>query len=185
MVLLQALVAGLSLEVLSSVRAYVGGEAIWSRGQKNAVYALTLYLHSGQQTFFDQYRAALSVPLGDQIARRALEQENPDLELARVGFLQGGNHPDDVPDMIWLFRYFKEISYLKAAIQQWTATDPMLLQLSVFGDAIDTEMKAGRLRDTSHLQAVSRQLNQLNRDLTERANAFSNVLGEGSRAIKL
>ena len=38
-VLLQAFVAGLSLEVMSSVRAYVAGEAIWSRAQKNAVYA--------------------------------------------------------------------------------------------------------------------------------------------------
>ena len=36
-VLLQAAVAGVSLEVMSSVRAYVAGEAMWSRSQKNAV----------------------------------------------------------------------------------------------------------------------------------------------------
>jgi hypothetical protein len=31
-VLFQALLAGLSLEMLSSVRAYVGGEGLWSKG---------------------------------------------------------------------------------------------------------------------------------------------------------
>ena len=50
-VLLQAFVAGLSLDILSAVRAYVAGEASWSRSQKNAVYFLHLYLHSGRQSF--------------------------------------------------------------------------------------------------------------------------------------
>lgn len=77
-VLLQAFVAGLSLDVLSAVRGYVAGEANWSRAQKNAVYFLNLYLHTGKQSFFEQYQAALAVPLGDQAARLALEQDQPD-----------------------------------------------------------------------------------------------------------
>src|SRR6201994_1847103 len=80
-VLLQAGVAALSLEILSSVRAYVAGEAIWSRAQKNAIYFLTLYLHSGQQEFYGQYKSSLAVPLGDQFARVALERDIPDVEV--------------------------------------------------------------------------------------------------------
>jgi diguanylate cyclase (GGDEF)-like protein len=182
-VLFQAFVAGLSLDVLSSVRAYVAGEAIWSRAQKNAVYSLHLYLHSGQQSFFDGFRTELAVPLGDRIARNALEQQTPDLEVARAGFLQGGNHPDDVANMIWLFRYFKEVSYLKRAIQQWAATDPMLIQLQMFGEAIEDEMKTGVLNDENRRHFLSLRLYELNGQLTARANTFSEVLGEGSRAI--
>jgi diguanylate cyclase (GGDEF)-like protein len=182
-VLLQAFIAGLSLDVLASVRAYVAGEAIWSRSQKNAVYSLHLYLNSGQASFLRQYNAALAVPLGDRIARQALEQDLPDLELARTGFAQGGNHPDDIPGMIWLFRYFHQVSYLKAAIEQWRATDPILLQLVVFGEAIQSELKSGPLPD-SRVQFLSSQLNEVNDNLTLLANAFSEVLGEGSRAIK-
>ncbi len=33
-VLLQAFVAGISMNVLSSVRAYVGGESLWSRDKR-------------------------------------------------------------------------------------------------------------------------------------------------------
>lgn len=183
-VALQALIAAVSLEVLSSVRAYVAGEAIWSRAQKNAVYALTLYLQSGERTFYDRYRSALAVPLGDEIARKALEQPTPDLELAASGFSQGGNHPDDIAGLIWLFRYFKHVSYLRAAIQQWTATDPMLLQLAIFGEAIKLEVGAGLMKDGPRIKSLYSELNDLNGRLTERANDFSTVLGEGSRAIK-
>ncbi|MBR1268682.1 EAL domain-containing protein [Bradyrhizobium sp. AUGA SZCCT0222] len=183
-VLLQAFVAGLSLDILSAVRAYVAGEASWSRSQKNAVYFLHLYLHSGRQSLFDEYRAALAIPLGDQLARRALEQDQPELEIARAGFLQGANHPDDIAGMIWLFRYFGQITYLKSAIQQWAATDSMLLELAIFGESIHSEVNEGRPTDNSRLQFLSSRLYELNSELTVRANAFSDVLGAGSRAVK-
>src|SRR5262245_44454768 len=37
-VLVQAVIASLSLYTLSAVRAYVGGESLWSKGQKAAIY---------------------------------------------------------------------------------------------------------------------------------------------------
>jgi diguanylate cyclase (GGDEF)-like protein len=184
-VLLQATIAGFSIEVMSSVRAYVAGEALWSRSQKNAVYSLDLYLHSGERTFFTQYRNSLAVPLGDMFARLALEKRPMDTEAAERGFLEGGNHPDDIPGMIWLYRYFREVSFLRAAIEHWRATDPMLLELTIFGDAIDAEMKSGVVRNEPRVRFLTNRLSQLNGQFTERANLFSTVLGEGSRAITM
>jgi diguanylate cyclase (GGDEF)-like protein len=184
-VLLQAAIAGFSLEVMSSVRAYVAGEAMWSRSQKNAVYFLNLYLHSGKASQFAQYQASLAVPIGDEYARWALERDPLDIETARIGLLQGGNHPDDVPDLIWLFRYFNRVSFLQEAIREWTATDPMLLELSIFGEVIRNELKNGPIRDSDRLQLLSSRLSELNKQFTAHAERFSTVLGEGSRAIKL
>jgi diguanylate cyclase (GGDEF)-like protein len=183
-VLLQGVIAFFSLEILSSVRAYVAGEAIWSRSQKNAVYFLDLYLHSGERTFFAQYQQALAVPVGDKFARLALERQPVDEDAARRGFLQGGNHPDDIPSMIWLYRHFSEVSFLKAAIRDWSVTDPMLLELTIFGEAIETEMQKGLARDEARLAFLTTRLFELNSQFTVRANRFSDVLGEGSRAIK-
>lgn len=42
-VLFQALLGSVSLYVLSAVRGYVAGESLWSKGQKDAIYYLTLY----------------------------------------------------------------------------------------------------------------------------------------------
>lgn len=184
-VLLQAAIAGFSLEVMSSVRAYVAGEALWSRSQKNAVYFLNLYLHSGEASQFAQYQSSLAVPIGDEFARWALERDPVDVEAARIGFLQGGNHPDDVPGLIWLFRYFNRVSFLQEAIREWSATDPMLLELSVFGEVIRTELKKGPIQDDDRLQYLSSRLSELNAQFTVHANRFSTVLGEGSRAIKV
>ncbi len=184
-VMLQAAIAGFSLEVMSSVRAYVAGEALWSRSQKNAVYFLNLYLHSGDASRFAQYQASLAVPIGDEFARWALEHDPVDVEAARIGFLQGGNHPDDVPGLIWLFRYFNRVSFLQEAIREWAATDPMLLELSVFGEVIRSEWENGPVQDASRLQILSSRLSELNAQFTVHANRFSTVLGEGSRAIKL
>ncbi|MBR1132734.1 GGDEF domain-containing protein [Bradyrhizobium iriomotense] len=184
-VVLQATIAGFSLEVMSSVRAYVAGEALWSRSQKNAVYFLNLYLHSGEKSQFAQYQASLAVPIGDEFARWALERDPVDVEAARIGFLQGGNHPDDVPGLIWLFRYFSGVSFLQEAIREWAATDPMLLELSVFGEVIRSELAKGPVQDNGRLQFLSARLSELNTQFTVHAKRFSTVLGEGSRAIKL
>ena len=184
-VLLQAAIAGFSLEVMSSVRAYVAGEAIWSRSQKDAVYFLNLYLHLGEASQFARYKISLAVPIGDEFARWALERDPVDIEAARIGFLQGGNHPDDVPGLIWLFRYFSRVSFLQEAIREWAATDPMLLELSVFGEVIRSELKNGPIEDSGRLNLLSSRLSDLNSQFTGHANRFSTVLGEGSRAIKL
>ncbi|MCK1384471.1 GGDEF domain-containing protein [Bradyrhizobium sp. 21] len=184
-VVLQATIAGFSLEVMSSVRAYVAGEALWSRSQKNAVYFLNVFLHSGDASQFAQYQASLAVPIGDEFARWALESDPVDVEVARIGFLQGGNHPDDVPGLIWLFRYFNRVSFLHEAIGEWAATDPMLLELSVFGEVIRSELKNGPVPDGGRLQLLSSRLSELNTQFTVHANRFSTVLGEGSRAIKV
>jgi diguanylate cyclase (GGDEF)-like protein len=183
-VLLQGVIAFLSLEVLSAVRGYVAGEAIWSRSQKNAVYYLNLYLHSGNRTFFERYQEALAVPIGDKFARFALEHEPVDVNDASRGFLQGGNHPDDIPGLIWLYRHFSEVSFLKDAIRDWTVTDPMLLELTIFGEAIDAEMQNGLVGDEARRQFLTARLFELNGQFTTLANRFSEALGEGSRAIK-
>jgi len=82
-VLLQAFLAGLSLEMLSSVRAYVGGEGLWSNSQKDAIRFLSVYSQTGDEDFFDRFKVAIAIPLSDRAARLALEQQPPDLDTVR------------------------------------------------------------------------------------------------------
>ena len=137
-VLLQAFLAGTSLSILSSVRAYVGGESLWSKGQKDAIHYLSLYGETGDDRYFEQYEKAIAIPLGDRAARIALEKKVPDIEAARAGFLQGGNHLEDVDGMIWLYRYFRELPPFKKAITHWINTDPMLDELIELAKQIQT-----------------------------------------------
>src|SRR5450631_3355525 len=85
--------AVVSLELLSTIRAYVGGESLFSKGQKNATYYLAQYSVSHSEEDFQQYLMAIAFPLGDRKARLALQRSPVDLQAAREGFLTGGNDP--------------------------------------------------------------------------------------------
>ncbi|WP_299807336.1 EAL domain-containing protein [Tardiphaga sp.] len=182
-VLLQAFFAGISMETLSSVRAYVVGESLWSKGQKEAVYSLSLYSETGDEKYYRRFQSTIAVPLGDRIARRALEQAVPDPKLAYDGFLQAGNHPDDIPGMIWLFRNFSEVSYLARAIESWRNTDVMIQELVDIGYSVHADVLAGRV-GSMLLAGRKSQIDDINERTTPLAVAFSEHLGVGSRAIK-
>jgi hypothetical protein len=90
-VLLQAFLAGMSLSILSSVRAYVGGESLWSKGQKDAIHYLSLYGETGDDRYFEQYEKSIAGPLGDRAARIALEKKAGSGSCARR--LSAGRQP--------------------------------------------------------------------------------------------
>jgi diguanylate cyclase (GGDEF)-like protein len=182
-VLLQAFLAGISIETLSSVRAYVVGESLWSKGQKEAIYSLSLYAETGEEKYYRRYQATIAVPLGDRIARRALEQDVVDPKLAYAGFLQGGNHPEDIPGMIWLFRSFSEVSYLARAIESWRETDAVIDEVVALAAAIHADVTGART-GSMRLAARKAQIDDINERTTPLAVAFSARLGVGSRSIQ-
>lgn len=181
-----ALLAGLavaSVDILSAVRAFVGGESLWSKGQKDAVRHLERYIASRDGLDYQRFQKALAVPLGDHMARTALEQDPPDLEAARRGFLAGGNHPDDVDGLIRLFLRFRRVSFMADAIAIWTAADLQIAELNDLARQVHARIAAGD-NGSAELQAVTGRLPALNEHLTEQAERFSATLGEASRTAR-
>src|SRR5947209_8997909 len=88
--------ANMQMEILSGVRAYVGGEGLWSKGEKDAVHHLARYAETRDERDYRRYLDAIAVPMGDKQARLELEKPAPDPRVVREGFVQGRNHPDDV-----------------------------------------------------------------------------------------
>src|SRR5438067_1878791 len=68
------------LSTLSSVRAYVGGEGLWSKAQKDAVFHLYKYGVAGNLEDYRAFEQFMEVPKGDAEARRELFKANPDLQ---------------------------------------------------------------------------------------------------------
>jgi diguanylate cyclase (GGDEF)-like protein/PAS domain S-box-containing protein len=182
-VLVQAAIAGFSIYTLSAVRAYVGGESQWSKGQKNAIHFLSLYADTRNDSYFQAYRKALAVPLADLDARLALEAPEPDFEAARRGLVAGGNHPDDVGGMVWLLRNFGEVSYLKEAVRHWQAGDAIILDLQRLGNEIYAGVARGRATPVA-IAEWKTEIFRLDQQLNPLAQAFAASLGEGSRFIK-
>ncbi len=176
-------IVALAFTVSSGLRAYVGAESQWSKGQKDAVYAITRYLHTGERRTRAEFAAAVAMPLGDRQAR--LEMLKPDYDEMRVyqGFLAGGVSADDIPEMIFLFRNFQDIGFLSRAIAIWTEADECVQELMLVASEIERADAAGKLGDARRQQFLAR-IDDINRRVTPLEQAFSAVLGEGARKLQ-
>lgn len=73
-----------------------------------------------------------------------LEKPDPDLEVARRGFIQGRNHPDDVGGMIRLFRRFGDVSFMAKAIDIWAVADEYIVELAGVADQLRGRIESHR-----------------------------------------
>ena len=174
------LFASTSIHLLSAVRAYVEAEGLWSKGQKDALYALSRYTLYSDEADYAAYLAALSVNQGDRQARLELEKDKPNVSMAYAGFLQGRNDADDIDGMIFLFRKFRQIPDIDKAIKIWTAADFHIEELREVGNRVRAEALARPLSadvQRNYLQ----ELQEINRRLTPLEDDFSYTLGEVAR----
>ncbi|HEX8589490.1 EAL domain-containing protein [Pseudomonas sp.] len=181
-VLLQALLGCVSLYMMSAVRSYVGGESLWSKGQKDAIYYLNLYANSRDDINYLKYQQAIAIPQGGHDLRLAMDQPVPDIARATAGILQGGNHPDDAQSIIWLYLNFQHFSYLEKAIDLWKVGDNYLVQLDEVAHEMHARIQEGNVTN-SDVMGWRQRISAINEGVTPAAKAFSDALGEGSRVI--
>jgi diguanylate cyclase (GGDEF)-like protein len=174
--------AVISIELLSTIRAYVGGEGLYSKGQKNATYYLAQYAVSHSEEDFHQYLTAIAYPLGDRKARLALQRNPLDWQIAREGLLAGGNDPADINSIIVLFRLFGEVGPVRRAIVIWAAGDTYTERICTLAVRMQ---RASTSAAASEEQADIRlELNRINTELTPLAARFSSTLGEVARLTR-
>ena len=183
LVVLLLLLASYSMSLMSASRAYVGGEGLWSKAQKQAVHALLHYTLDHQPSDFQRYESELAVMLGDRQARLELEKPAPDLAVARMGFLQGGNHPDDIAGMIHLFRVYRQVPDIDRAIAIWTEADVHIDQLIALGGRIQASVRT-RTMSPVVTRAYLQQLEAIDQALTPLELAFSSTLAGAARKTR-
>ncbi|HTL80781.1 MAG TPA: PAS domain S-box protein [Bacteroidia bacterium] len=172
-----------AISTLSSVRAYVGGEGLWSKAQKDAIYHLERYGHTRDENDYNDFLKFMEVPIGDHKARLELSKANPDYNIARQGFIEGRNDPQDVDGMINLFRRFHGISYISKAIVIWTQADSISEYLLPLGERLHKEITSP-LPSDSFIDATLQAITPVNYRLTVLEDDFSFTLGEGSRWLE-
>jgi signal transduction histidine kinase/AmiR/NasT family two-component response regulator len=167
----------------SAVRAFVGGEGLWAKAQKNAVYGLSKYAFTGEEADYRAYLESLRIPNGDGIARAELAKRHPDLRVVDAGFIEGGNHPEDVRAMGKLFQRFGSVGPIARAFGFWTQGDVLLGQLKALGEDLHRQFVAGTATKHS-ITAFIERLDGLNDELTQAENGFSYAMGQASRSAR-
>ncbi|WP_205508694.1 sensor histidine kinase [Longitalea arenae] len=172
-----------SIHTLSSVRAYVSGEGLWSKAQKDAMYQLLRYSRTHDEADYEKFKEFMKVPRGDHKTLVELSKKNPNMDTARQGFIEGRNHKDDVDGMITLFTRFNRISYINKAIKAWTAADPLVAEFIPIGEQLHKEINSGN-PSQENINKIIQAVDPLNARLTKLEDEFSYVLGEGSRWLE-
>lgn len=172
-----------TIKTTSAVRAYINGESEYSKGQKDALLYLLTYVQTGDQQYWPIFRNSLNIPIGDNLARRALVN-NGNTETIKEGFLMGKNDPDDLDKMIWLFKNFQSVSFMKEAIQIWHDAEPLINELAAIGEEINDKIKTGTLTPARRQELLGK-INIITTELTQKERAFSNTLGNAARLIDM
>lgn len=174
-----------AMNTLSAVRAFVGGEALWSKAQKDAIHNLERYVVTSNRRFYIQFLENMKIPEGDHFARLELEKPEMKLSVVREGFIAGGNHPEDIMPMVNLVRRFHEVPYLARAIEAWREGDKLIEELKQLSVEIEREVSKGlKKRDNKKISAILDEIYLLNQKLTSVETNFSTTLGVASRWVE-
>lgn len=170
-----------AMTTLSAVRAFVGGEGLWSKAQKSAIYNLQKYAQTGDVQYYRKFQQFLSIPQGDHKARIELEKPVIDMRAIAQGFVEGQNHPDDIEKMVLLMRRFYWVPFLARAIDYWREGDETMKDLVALGAQIEARTRLGK---KAELEPLLAQVTDLDVKLTRLEVGFSSTLGEASRWLE-
>ena len=154
-----------SMNILMATRSYSEGESLWSKGQKQAIFYLLRYSETRSEGDFRMYRERIAVTLGDKKARLELQKPNPDYAIAWQGFVEGDNHPEDIPGLIMLFRRFQHIDFMAEVIALWTEGDRLVGEVTVAAEELNASIRSGNA-DPETLNAFRERLVKIDIELT-------------------
>lgn len=172
-----------SIEVLSGVRAYVSGEGLYSKAQRQATGALLRHRRTQSEDDFRAFERVIAIPLGDRAARLELLKSDPNLQVAANGFLTGQNNDADLALLIFLFRWGRWFGAMKHAVDLWTVGDAYVVEINQLGGELHEAVAAGE-RSTGRAEAIATRLLEIDKVLTPMEDEFSATLGEGARQLQ-
>jgi diguanylate cyclase (GGDEF)-like protein len=179
-VLCLLLLADFGFGMLSSARAYVGGESLWSKAQKDAVFHLQNYAGSRAPQELRLFRADIAIPLGDHVARIEMEKPKPDFATVRREFMLGGIRSDDITGMLNLYRRFGWMGFMQRAVRAWEAGDRYIVQLEDAGTRLQREVDAP-VPNPANIQSILTEISGIDEKLTPVEIQFDDALGDASR----
>jgi diguanylate cyclase (GGDEF)-like protein len=174
------ILANFSFGVLSSVRAYVGGESLWSKAQKDAVFNLQNYASSRAPQELRQFRANIAVTLGDHAARIEMNKSPADYAAVRRDFRLGGIDDGDIRGMFNLYRRFERMGFMQRAIHAWEAADGYIVQLDDAGTRLQREIESPQ-PNAANIQMILSEISRINEKLTPVEIQFDDALSDASR----
>ncbi|RZJ81408.1 MAG: hypothetical protein EOO47_04330, partial [Flavobacterium sp.] len=171
-----------SSKIKSGVRSYINGESAYSKGQKDALLNLTYYLNTTDTAYWQKYIESLKIPESDNKARHAMVKNEADSVVFNY-FILGKVHPEDIGNIIWMFKNFRNVPDFKKAVDLWSDSEIILIDIRESANRFKTGVDNGSM-DEVLKQQLSLEISSSNIKLTELETDFSKTLSSMARKIE-
>lgn len=179
LIMIELFVLYFSIGTISSVRAFVAAESVWSRSQKDALLQLIKYADSHNEADYFRFIKFMEITQSTHKSLSELRKQEPDVKKAIKGFIDGGSHPDDAARMVNLFRRFHSNIFIKRAMIAWALADSLAAGFIPIGEHLRADIQSSNGQgDVGKLLA---RIEPLNEKFTVYEDECSFTLGEGSR----
>jgi signal transduction histidine kinase len=172
-----------AMNTLSALRAFVGGEGIWSKAQKNAVLSLHYYALTRDEKDYQDFLKYLKIPESNQSARIEFEKKDPSLKMIREGLSDGVLHSDDVDSVVNVVLSFRKNRYLEHSFLIWGKADLLLNELKAVGVNFH-QLVLDRSANLKQMGEALKKVRHLNEELTQLEHEFSSTLGMVARDLE-
>ncbi len=171
-----------SMYLLGAIRAYVGGESLWSKAHTTAVAQLQAHVATGDPAYMQGFEAALATQIGDQRGREALEARPVQWHVARQGFLAGGNDEADITSMMVLYHLFSDTWLFQPSLRAWIQGDNLIAELRLLAER--SRRLTPEQRDGPAGLALSREIAHVDRQLLAEERVFLAHLTRAAHATE-
>ena len=151
-VLLMLALTVYSARLLSAGRAFVAGEGLWAKAQKDAVLHLTRYATEHEEAQWIAFEGSMAVMDADRSARREFAKAAPDMSVVRKGFTAGGVHDSEVEGLVNLYYRIRGFGPFEYVVSLWQRSDLYVDELR----AIGTGLRAGTIATPDATRAIYR-----------------------------
>jgi len=174
--------AGFSMDLVAGARKYTQGEALWSKGQKDAVVLLQRYAYSHSEADFQQYLDALRVPSAYHQIRLELAKPRYDPAVLDRALGTIGVDPEDRVRLARRYRYFRGERHIAQAISLWAEADREMEELEGAAGRLHVQI-ASQAPDEAAIRQTLAEIHGINARLTSFEVRFSQSVAEASRSL--
>lgn len=170
-----------TIKVVSSMNSYISGESTYSKHQKEGVRHLMTYLIYEDTMEYVLFLKHIAVPASAGDGFRGLLGTDSDSQI--TGSLSiGPSIPENVENIIWLYKGFGHYNFMKEAIHIWRQADTLINKLIILGSEINHSMPIMATEADSLLRlSFFNEINYLSNELTVKEQEFSTVMGRVGR----
>lgn len=170
-----------TIKVVTSLNSYIAGESTYSKNQKEGVRHLMTYLIYEDILEYELFLQHISVPAGAGDGFRGLIKSSSD-SLIKGAMSRGPTNPENVENIIWLYKGFGHYSFMKDAVDIWRQADTLINELIIIGIEINQAIPfAANEADDLLRKKFFNEINSLSNDLTIKEVEFSTVMSRVGR----